>query len=127
MVKNTPFLIRNLNLSEERKKDVKDEIRRSDPNTAGRAKQRKGITPRRHASLYTCEERIYSLQKDLEFYKSVFKTHLNSALFNLRIKTIKGERVWVDKIKAFTDYQLLHDLDKDDEVLEWMKPIPCER
>ena len=66
-------------------------------------------------------------EKDLEFYKSVFKTHLNSALFNLRIKTINGERVWVDKIKAFTDYQLLHDLDKDDEVLEWMKPIPCER
>ena len=101
MVKNTPFLIRNLNLSEERKKDVKDEM--------------------------NYLQQIYTLQKDLEFYKSVFKTHLNSALFNLRIKTINGERVWVDKIKAFTDYQLLHDLDKDDEVLEWMKPIPCER
>ena len=101
MVKNTPFLIRNLNLSEERKKDVKDELK------------------------YV--QQIYSLQKDLEFYKSIFKTHLNSALFNLRIKTINSERVWVDKVKAFTDYQLLNDLDKDDEVLEWMKPIPCER
>ena len=29
--------------------------------------------------------------------------------------------------KAFTDYELLEKLDKDDEVLEWMKPIPCER
>tara|TARA_Y100001935_G_scaffold153928_1_gene126899 strand:- start:116 stop:382 length:267 start_codon:yes stop_codon:yes gene_type:complete len=72
-------------------------------------------------------QQIYSLQKDLEFYKSVFETHNNSALFNLRIKTINGERVWVDKIKAFTDYELLEKLDKDDEVLEWMKPIPCER
>lgn len=99
MVKNTPFLIRNL--PDERKKEVNDEL--------------------------NYIQRIHTLQKDLEFYKSVFKTHLNSALFNLRIKTIKGERVWVDKIKAFTDYQLLHDLDKDDEVLEWMKPIRCER
>ena len=99
MVKNTPFLIRNL--PEERKGDVKNEIK------------------------YV--QQIYTLQKDLDFYKSVFKTHLNSALFNLRIKTIKGERIWVDKIKAFTDYELLNNLDKDDEVLEWMKPTPCER
>ena len=99
MVKNTPFLIRNL--PEERKGDVKNEIK------------------------YV--QQIYTLQKDLEFYKSIFKTHLNSALFNLRSKTIKGERIWVDKIKAFTDYELLNNLDKDDEVLEWMKPIPCER
>ena len=101
MVKNTPFLIRNLTMSEERKKNVKDEL--------------------------NYIQQIHTLQKDLEFYKSVFKTHLNSALFNLRIKTIKGERVWVDKIKAFTDYELLNNLDKDDEVLEWMKPIRCER
>ena len=101
MVKNIPFLIRNLNLSEERKKDVKDEM--------------------------NYLQQIYTLQKDLEFYKSVFKTNLNSALFNLRIKTINGERLWVDKIKAFTDYELLKKLDKDEEVLDWMKPIPCER
>jgi len=101
MVKNTPFLIRNLNMAEERKNDVKKEV--------------------------NYVQQIYSLQKDLEFYKSVFKIHSNSALFNLRIKTINGERVWVDKIKAFTDYELLEKLDKDDEVLEWMKPIPCER
>ena len=57
----------------------------------------------------------------------MFKSHFNSAVFNLRIKTINGERIWVDKIRAFTDYELLEKLDKDDEVLEWMKPIPCER
>ena len=61
------------------------------------------------------------------FYKSIFQTHSNSAVFNLKIKTIDGERLWVDKVKIHTDYQLLNSLDKDDEVLEWMKPIPCER
>ena len=99
MVKNIPFLIRNL--PEEKKNDVKEEMN----------------------SIY----KIYNLQKDLEFYKSLFITHFNSAVFNLRIKTINGERLWVDKIKAYTDYKLLEQLDKDDEVLEWMKPIPCER
>ena len=41
---------------------------------------------------------------DLEFYKSIFKTHRNSAVFNLRIKSINGERLWVDKVRA--DYSL---------------------
>ena len=68
-----------------------------------------------------------NLKKELSFYKSIFRTHFNSAVFNLRIKTINGEKVWVDKIKAYTDYKLLERLDKDDEVLEWMKPIRCER
>ena len=51
MVKNTPFLIRNLNMAEERKNDVKKEV--------------------------NYVQQIYSLQKDLEFYKSVFKLHSN--------------------------------------------------
>jgi len=64
---------------------------------------------------------------DLKFYKSIFKTHQNSAIFNLRIKTINNNRLWVDKIKVFSDYKLLHSLDKDDEVIEWLKPVRCER
>tara|TARA_B100000686_G_scaffold354758_2_gene467011 strand:- start:4475 stop:4768 length:294 start_codon:yes stop_codon:yes gene_type:complete len=68
-----------------------------------------------------------NLKKELSFYKSIFRTHFNSAVFNLRIKTINGEKIWVDKIQAYTDYQLLEKLDKDNEVLEWMKPIRCER
>ena len=99
MVKNTPFLIRNL--PEEKKSDSRTEI--------------------------NYIHKIYTLQKDLEFYKSLFITHNNSAVFNLRIKTINGERLWVYKIKGFTDYELLKKLDKDEEVLDWMKPIPCER
>ena len=83
---------------------------------------------RRNAEQYkkVCKENI-QLKKDLEFYKSIFQTHSNSAVFNLKIKTIDGERLWIDKVKIYSDHQLLNSLDKDDEVLEWMKPIPCER
>ena len=83
---------------------------------------------RRNAEQYKriCKENE-QLKKDLEFYKSIFQKHSNSAIFNLRIKTINGERLWVDKVKIYTDYELLNSLDKDNEVLEWLKPIPCER
>ena len=83
---------------------------------------------RRNAEQYkkVCKENI-QLKKDLEFYKSIFQTHSNSAVFNLKIKMINGERLWIDKVKIYSDHQLLNSLDKDDEVLEWMKPIPCER
>ena len=64
------------------------------------------------------------IQKELEFYQSIFKTHINSAIFNLRIKTINGEKIWIDKIKIYTDYDLLNKLDEDEEVKEWKKPIP---
>ena len=83
---------------------------------------------RRNAEQYkkVCKENI-QLKKDLEFYKSIFQTHSNSAVFYLKIKTIDGERLWIDKVKIYSDHQLLNSLDKDDEVLEWLKPIPCER
>lgn len=67
------------------------------------------------------------LKEDLDFYKSIFKTHQNSAVFNLRIKYINKERLWVDKVKIRSEYQLLNLLDKDDEVIEWLTPIRCER
>tara|TARA_B100001094_G_scaffold315173_2_gene354869 strand:- start:1644 stop:1952 length:309 start_codon:yes stop_codon:yes gene_type:complete len=67
------------------------------------------------------------IQEELDFYQSIFQTHTNSAVFNLRVKTRNGEKLWVDKIKIITDYKLLYDLDEDDEVKEWKKPIRCER
>ena len=96
---NIPFLIRNI--ANEFHESIQNEIQLMNQNI--------------------------ELKKELSFYKSIFHTHFNSAVFNLRIKTINGEKVWVDKIKAYTDYKLLERLDKDDEVLEWMKPIRCER
>ena len=35
-----------------------------------------------------------TLKKDLEFYKSLFKTHSNSVVFNLTIKSKNGEKIW---------------------------------
>ena len=71
------------------------------------------------------ELRIKELEEELEFYKSIFKTHRNSAVFNLRIKTINGEKIWIDKIKISTEYNLLNSLDEDDEVREWKTPVRC--
>lgn len=97
MVKNTPFLIRNL------QKDKKEEAK-NDLNML---------------------ETIYNLRKDLEFYKSIFERKTNSAIFNLRIKTINGERVWYDTV--MDRMNLLYLLDEDEEVIEWKKPVRCER
>lgn len=67
---------------------------------------------------------INQLQKELDFYKSVLTTHPNSCIFNLRIKSIKGEKVWIDRI---SDIKYFHLLDKDSEVIDWLKPVKCER
>ena len=64
------------------------------------------------------------LKKDLEFYKSILEMR-NSCIFNLREKTKKGERVWIDVINAETKELL--ELDMDDEIKEWLKPIKCEK
>ena len=71
------------------------------------------------------EIRIKELEEELAFYKSIFKTHNNSAVFNLRVKTINGEKIWIDKIKIPTEYTLLNRLDEDDEVREWKTPVRC--
>ena len=73
------------------------------------------------------QEEKNKIEKELEFYKSIFSTHRNSAVFNLRIKTINGEKIWIDQIKITTEYELLNLLDEDDEVKEWKIPVRCER
>jgi hypothetical protein len=80
---------------------------------------------RRNAEQYkkVCKENI-SLKKELHFYQSLFKTHCNSAVFNLYSKTINGEKVWIDPI---IEHGKLHLLDKDEEVEEWLKPVKFER
>lgn len=77
------------------------------------------------AKLKSVENELVIVKEDLEFYKSIFKTHRNSAIFNLRIKSINGERLWVDKVRA--DYSLKIQLDPDEETIEWLKPVRCER
>lgn len=65
------------------------------------------------------------LKEELEFYKLVFRTHSNSVVFNLSIKKKNGKKVWVDNIRDTREYLLT--LDKDDEVIEWLKPIKPSR
>lgn len=77
------------------------------------------------AKLELVENELATVKEDLEFYKSIFKTHRNSAIFNLRIKSINGKRLWVDKVHA--DYSLKIQLDPDEETIEWLQPVRCER
>ena len=78
-----------------------------------------------YAKLESVENELATVKDDLEFYKSIFKTHGNSAVFNLRIKSINGKRLWVDKVRA--DYSLKIQLDPDEETIEWLQPVRCER
>ena len=71
------------------------------------------------------EIEIKTLKEELKFYKSLFKTHRNSVVFNLTIKKRKGKKVWADHILDNRSY--IESLDKDDEVEEWLKPTKCER
>jgi len=77
------------------------------------------------SELESVENELVTVQNDLEFYKSIFKTHENSAVFNLRIKSINGQRLWVDKVNS--EHSLKIQLDPDEETIEWLQPIKCER
>ena len=64
------------------------------------------------------------LEEELKFYKSIFVSHFESRVSNLRIKKKDGNKLWVDKVK---DFEIFKDLDKDKDVIEWLKPIRCSR
>ena len=68
---------------------------------------------------------LEELKKELEFYKSLFKTHQNSVVFNLNIKKKDGKNVWVDPIMDKREY--LESLDKDKDVLSWLEPVKPSR
>ena len=70
---------------------------------------------------------ITELKKELQFYKSIFTTHRNSRVSNLKIKKINGRNIWVDKVDIYSNYRLLNSLDADNEVKEWKKPIKYSR
>jgi hypothetical protein len=70
-------------------------------------------------------DKLSEIQGELDFYKSIFRSHHDSCLFNMKIKTINGKKVWVDPVKDREDY--IRTLDKDDEVDEWLQPIKCSR
>tara|TARA_B100000902_G_C27242797_1_gene880953 strand:- start:803 stop:1105 length:303 start_codon:yes stop_codon:yes gene_type:complete len=71
------------------------------------------------------QNELDSTKDELDFYKSIFKTHRNSVVFNLYIKYKNGKRLWIDKIR--TDKYYLEQLDEDEDIKEWLKPVRCER
>ena len=77
------------------------------------------------------EIRLYKenilLKEEIEFYKSIFKTHGNSAVFNLRIKTKNHKKIWIDKVRDRCERNFILSLDQDDETREWLQPVKCER
>jgi len=72
---------------------------------------------------YESENKI--IKEELEFYKSIFKSHPNSLVSQVKIKTLKGKKVWIDRIRD--DKKYISSLDMDDEISEWLKPIKAER
>ena len=64
------------------------------------------------------------LKEELNLYKSVHKSHPNSAICNLHIKKKRGKKVWIDKVSQYWE---LEELDVDKDIIEWLKPIRCER
>lgn len=65
------------------------------------------------------------LLSELLFYRSIFETHRNSAVYNLKVKTVNGKNVWVDPIRD--NYDHIKTLDKDKEVEEWLTPVKASR
>ena len=64
------------------------------------------------------------LKEELNLYNSLFITDRHSAICNMYIKKKKGKKVWIDKVRDHFDF---HELDLDKDVIEWLKPIKCER
>jgi len=62
------------------------------------------------------------LEKELKFFKRILE-HNNSCIFNLSIKTINGEKIWIDKQIIYNKRELLFKLDKDEEVETWIKEL----
>jgi len=71
------------------------------------------------------DNKNFELKEELDFFKSLFKTHRNSVVFNLKIKKKQKKCVWVDNIND--DLKYIESLDRDDEVIEWLKPVKCNR
>ena len=60
------------------------------------------------------------LQKEIDFLKSISE-HYSSLVSNMYVKTKNGEKVWIDK-QTITKKELL-ELDKDEDVVVWLKSI----
>ena len=62
------------------------------------------------------------LQEELNFYKGI-SSFPNALVGNMFVKYINGEKVWVDRQNITQDRELLHQLDKDNDVYQWINDI----
>ena len=62
------------------------------------------------------------LQEELEFYKSI-SNFPNALVGNMYVKYIDGKKVWVDRQNITQNTELLHQLDKDNDVTQWIENI----
>ena len=68
------------------------------------------------------QEENKRLQEELTFYKSI-SNFPNSLVGNMFVKYINGEKVWVDRQKISHNKELLHKLDVDNDVLQWIDDL----
>ena len=68
------------------------------------------------------QENNKRLLEELEFYKSI-SNFPNALVGNMYVKYIDGKKVWVDRQNITQNTELLHQLDKDTDVTQWIEDI----
>lgn len=87
--------------------------------------ERMKITTRKEENHDEVKSELELVKEELDFYKSLFKTHHNSVVFNLMIKKKDGKNVWVDPVRDDVTY--IESLDRDQDVEEWLEPVKPSR
>ena len=62
------------------------------------------------------------LQEELDFFKGI-SSFPNSLISNMFVKYIDGKKVWVDRQNISHNRELLHKLDSDNDVSQWIDDI----
>ena len=62
------------------------------------------------------------LQEELDFFKSI-SSFPNALVGNMFVKYIDGKKVWVDRQNITHNTELLHQLDTDSDVSQWIDDI----
>lgn len=62
------------------------------------------------------------LQEELDFFKSI-SSFPNALVGNMFVKYIDGKKVWIDRQNITHDRELLHKLDTDNDVSQWIDDI----
>ena len=68
------------------------------------------------------QEENKRLQEELTFYKSI-SNFPNSLVGNMFVKYIDGKKVWIDRQNISHNKELLHKLDVDNDVSQWIEDL----